>query len=113
MASLACYYYRGRWDDLRVSARQANPQDIVEMELNVIAAVVLGGAQSTGGRGRVLGSAPGVILVVIASNSLVLIGAPTVWQRVVIGLDHPDLAQGCCGCRPGVSANRAITGSEA
>jgi simple sugar transport system permease protein len=26
------------------------------------------------------------MLVVIASNSLVLIGVPTVWQRVVIGL---------------------------
>jgi simple sugar transport system permease protein len=34
-------------------ARQANPQDIVGMELNVIAAVVLGGAQLTGGRGTV------------------------------------------------------------
>jgi simple sugar transport system permease protein len=67
-------------------ARQANPQDIVGMELNVIAAVVLGGAQLTGGRGSVLGSVLGVILVVIASNSLVLIGVPTVWQRVVIGL---------------------------
>ena len=67
-------------------ARQANPQDIVGMELNVIAAVVLGGAQLTGGRGTVLGTILGVALVVIANNSLVLVGVPTVWQRVVIGL---------------------------
>lgn len=67
-------------------ARQANPQDIVGMELNVIAAVVLGGAQLTGGRGTVLGALLGVILVVIANNSLILIGVPTVWQRVVIGV---------------------------
>ncbi len=67
-------------------ARQANPQDIVGTELNVIAAVVLGGAQLTGGRGTVLGTILGVILVVIANNSLILIGVPTVWQRVVIGL---------------------------
>ena len=67
-------------------ARQANPQDIVGLELNVIAAVVLGGAQLTGGRGTVIGTILGVTLVVIANNSLVLIGVPTVWQRVVIGL---------------------------
>lgn len=67
-------------------ARQANPQDIVGMELNVIAAVVLGGAYLTGGRGTVIGTLLGVALVVIANNSLILIGVPTVWQRVVIGV---------------------------
>jgi len=67
-------------------ARQANPQDIVGMELNVIAAVVLGGAYLTGGRGTVLGTILGVVLVVITNNSLILIGVPTVWQRVVIGV---------------------------
>ena len=67
-------------------ARQANPQDIVGTELNVIAAVVLGGAYLTGGRGTVIGTLLGVILVVIAYNSLILIGVPTVWQRVVIGV---------------------------
>lgn len=67
-------------------ARQANPQDLVGTELTVIAAVVLGGAQLTGGRGTVIGTVLGVILVVIANNSLILIGVPTVWQRVVIGV---------------------------
>ncbi len=67
-------------------ARQANPQDIVGMELNVIAAVVLGGATLEGGRGTVIGTLLGVILVIIANNSLILIGVPTVWQRVVIGV---------------------------
>lgn len=67
-------------------ARQANPQDIVGTELTVIAAVVLGGAQLGGGRGTVLGTILGVILVIIANNSLILIGVPAVWQRVVIGI---------------------------
>ncbi len=67
-------------------ARQANPQDIVGSELTVIAAVVLGGAQLGGGRGTVLGTILGVILVIIANNSLILIGVPPVWQRVVIGI---------------------------
>jgi simple sugar transport system permease protein len=66
--------------------RQANPQDIVGTELNVIAAVVLGGATLTGGRGTVIGTILGVTLVVIANNSLILIGIPPVWQRVVIGI---------------------------
>ena len=65
--------------------RQANPQDLVGSELNVIAAVVLGGAQLTGGRGTVIGTVLGVVLVVVANNSLILVGVPSVWQRVVIG----------------------------
>jgi simple sugar transport system permease protein len=67
-------------------ARQANPQDLVGTELSVIAAVVLGGAQLTGGRGTVIGTILGVILVTIANNSLILVGVPTAWQRVVIGI---------------------------
>ena len=66
--------------------RQANPQDIVGSELNVIAAVVLGGAPLTGGRGTVLGTLLGVALVVIMNNSLILVGIPTTWQRVVLGV---------------------------
>ncbi len=46
---------------------------------------MLGGASLTGGR-TVIGSLLGVALVVIANNSLILIGVPSVWQRVVIGL---------------------------
>jgi simple sugar transport system permease protein len=67
-------------------ARQAEPQALVGTELSVIAAVVLGGAQLTGGRGTVLGTILGIILVAIANNNLILIGMPTVWQRVVIGV---------------------------
>jgi simple sugar transport system permease protein len=66
--------------------RQANPQDIVGSELDVIAAVVLGGATLTGGRGSVIGALLGVTLVTIMNNSLVLIGIPSEWRRVVIGL---------------------------
>lgn len=66
--------------------RQANPQDIVGSELDVIAAVVLGGATLTGGRGSVIGALLGVALVTIMSNSLVLVGVPSEWRRVVTGL---------------------------
>jgi simple sugar transport system permease protein len=66
--------------------RQPNPQDMVGTELTVIAAVVLGGASLTGGRGTVLGTILGVTLIVIMNNSLILVGVPSVWQRVVVGL---------------------------
>lgn len=65
--------------------RQANAQDIVGQELDVIAATVLGGASIMGGRGSVIGTLLGVMLVVVMSNSLVLMGIPATWQRVVVG----------------------------
>lgn len=66
--------------------RNANPFDLVGTELTVIAAVVLGGAHITGGRGTVLGTILGVFLIVVMNNSLILLGIPSYYQRVVVGL---------------------------
>lgn len=66
--------------------RNANPFDLVGMELTVLAAVVLGGAGIFGGRGTVLGTVLGVLLLVLLNNSLILLGIPTYWQRVFVGL---------------------------
>jgi simple sugar transport system permease protein len=66
--------------------RNANPFDLVGMELNVIAAVVLGGAGITGGRGTVLGTVFGVFLIVMINNSLILLNIPSYWQKVATGL---------------------------
>lgn len=65
--------------------RQANPFSLVGTELDIIAAVVLGGASIAGGRGSVVGALLGVILITIVNNSLVLLGIPTDWQRFVVG----------------------------
>jgi simple sugar transport system permease protein len=65
--------------------RQANPSDLVGSELNVIAAVVLGGARITGGTGTVLGTLLGVVLIELLTNNLILMGVPSTWQKVVIG----------------------------
>ncbi|GLK83129.1 ABC transporter permease [Ancylobacter defluvii] len=65
--------------------RQANPFDLVGTEINVIAAVVLGGARITGGTGTVLGTLLGVLLVVVVNSVLVMVGIPSTWQRVVVG----------------------------
>ena len=64
----------------------ANPTNMLGLEMMAIAAVVLGGARVTGGKGTLLGTMLGVILITIVSNSLILIGIPTYWQRVFMGL---------------------------
>lgn len=66
--------------------RQANPFSIVGTELDVIAAAVLGGASIAGGRGSVIGTLLGVLLITISTNSLVLLGIPSAWQKAVVGL---------------------------
>lgn len=66
--------------------RLANPHTLTGSELDVIAAVVLGGAAITGGRGSAVGVLLGVILIAITNNSLILLGIPAAWQKVAVGL---------------------------
>ncbi|RAS20722.1 ABC transporter permease [Paraburkholderia bryophila] len=65
--------------------RLANPFDLVGSELDVIAAVILGGARITGGTGTVAGTLLGVVLVTLINNVLILVGVPSTWQKVIIG----------------------------
>ncbi len=67
------------------STRLANPFDLVGSELDVIAAVILGGARITGGSGTVGGTLLGVLLVTLINNVLILAGVPSTWQKVIIG----------------------------
>lgn len=66
--------------------RQANPVGLRGTELDVIAAVVLGGASIMGGSGSVIGALLGVLLLTIIRTSLVLVGIPSDWQRFVVGI---------------------------
>ncbi|MEL6819018.1 MAG: ABC transporter permease [Pseudomonadota bacterium] len=66
--------------------RMADPFSLVGLELSVIAAVVLGGARLVGGYGTITGTLLGVALIVIVQNSLIVVGIPTTWQSVTIGL---------------------------
>lgn len=67
------------------STRLANPFDLVGTELDVIAAVILGGARITGGNGTVLGTVLGVILITLINNVLILAGVPSTLQKIIIG----------------------------
>lgn len=69
-----------------IMERSASPQILVGSELDIIAAVVLGGASIFGGRGSVLGTTLGVLLVQVIYNSLILAGVPSAWQRTAVGL---------------------------
>jgi simple sugar transport system permease protein len=62
------------------------PTDMLGSEMNVIAAVVLGGTVITGGKGTITGTILGISLITIVSNSLILLGIPTYWQQSFTGM---------------------------
>src|SRR5580700_7760101 len=66
--------------------QSAIPNSIVGKELDVIAAVVLGGANIMGGSGSLLGTCLGVALLAMLGNGLTLIGMSSYWNNVMIGL---------------------------
>lgn len=66
-------------------AGSADPTTFMGQELNVIAAVVLGGAAITGGKGTVRGTILGVVLISLIQTSLVPLGVPSIWQQAVVG----------------------------
>lgn len=55
-------------------------------ELNAIAAVVIGGASLFGGRGNVIKSFIGGLIVAVLTNGLVIMGVQAYWQMVAIGV---------------------------
>jgi len=57
-----------------------------EYEMNVIAAVVIGGCSLFGGRGNMIGTVMGVILIQLVTNAVNLLGVPPAWDQVVKGL---------------------------
>jgi simple sugar transport system permease protein len=67
-------------------SRLANPFDLVGLELSVIAAVVLGGARLAGGYGTLTGTLLGVALIVLVQNSLIVMGIPSTFQSITIGI---------------------------
>ena len=54
-------------------------------ELDAIAAVVIGGASLSGGRGTVWGTAIGLFLIQILNNGLDILTVPSYWQQVIKG----------------------------
>jgi ribose transport system permease protein len=55
------------------------------LELEAIAAVVIGGTSLQGGRGSIIGTVVGSLIVAVLTNGLRVTAVPQEWQSVVIG----------------------------
>jgi len=64
---------------------QVDPKEGEGLELQVIAAVVLGGVAITGGRGTLIGSFLGVALLGTIRSALVFLGAQAHWEKAIQG----------------------------
>jgi ribose transport system permease protein len=66
--------------------RQGDPTVAVGLELDVIAAVIIGGASLSGGVGTILGSMIGALIMAVLRNGSQQMGWPTYFQEIIIGL---------------------------
>ncbi|MGV3600416.1 MAG: ABC transporter permease [Dyadobacter fermentans] len=64
----------------------AQPNAGISYELDSIAAVVIGGTSLSGGRGSILGTVLGALIIGVLNNGLVLLNVSPFWQQVVKGL---------------------------
>lgn len=68
----------------RISSGQ--PNSGMGYELDAIAAVVIGGTSLFGGRGSLLGTIVGVLIIGIINNGLNLLDVSSYWQQIIKGL---------------------------
>lgn len=75
--------YAGITSSIRVST--ANPNSGDGYELEVIAMTVIGGTVLTGGKGTIIGTVIGVLLLRIMRNGIVMVGVPGLAYNIFIG----------------------------
>ena len=75
--------YSGITSSIRVSA--ANPNSGTTYELEVIAMTVIGGTVLGGGKGTIIGTVFGVLLLRVMRNGIVMAGVPALAYRIFIG----------------------------
>lgn len=63
----------------------ADPKAGLGYELDSIAAVVIGGTSLSGGRGSILGTVLGCLIIGVLNNGLVLLEVSPFWQQVIKG----------------------------
>jgi ribose transport system permease protein len=65
---------------------QGDPTIAVGLELDIIAAVVIGGASLNGGSGSILGSMIGALIMAVLRNGSNQMNWPTYRQEILIGV---------------------------
>jgi ribose/xylose/arabinose/galactoside ABC-type transport system permease subunit len=70
---------------LAARSRVGDPTQGTGLELQVIAAVVIGGTPLTGGVGRLWGTAIGAVTIGVLSNGLNILGVEAYWQQIITG----------------------------
>jgi ribose transport system permease protein len=71
-----------------ISARLGSAQPATGMgyELQAIAAVVIGGTSLTGGKGSIVGTVIGALIISVLNNGLQIMSIPQEWQNVILGI---------------------------
>ncbi|MEO6826535.1 MAG: ABC transporter permease [Microbacteriaceae bacterium] len=71
-----------------ISARLGSAQPALGSgyELQAIAAVVIGGTSLFGGKGSILGTVIGALIMSVLNNGLQIISVPQEWQNVILGI---------------------------
>ena len=70
-----------------ISARlgSAQPATGAGYELQAIAAVVIGGTSLSGGKGSIVGTVIGALIISVLNNGLQIMSIPQEWQNVILG----------------------------
>ncbi|MEP9382071.1 ABC transporter permease [Nocardioides sp. KR10-350] len=88
---IAIYAFAGLFIGLAgvmISARLASAQPATGQgyELQAIAAVVIGGTSLAGGKGSVVGTIIGALIISVLNNGLQIMSIPQEWQNVILGV---------------------------
>ena len=73
---------------IMISARLGSAQPATGMgyELQAIAAVVIGGTSLSGGKGSIVGTLIGALIISVINNGLRIMSIPQEWQNVILGV---------------------------
>ena len=73
---------------LIITARlgSGQPSAGLNFEMDCITAAVVGGTSMSGGRGKIIGTVVGVLLLTVLTNGMTLVGMNTYWQQVLKGV---------------------------
>lgn len=87
---IAIYAFAGLFTGLAglmISARLGSAQPATGMgyELQAIAAVVIGGTSLSGGKGSIVGTLIGALIISVLNNGLQIMSIPQEWQNVILG----------------------------